>query len=71
MIELLIAEIVAERKKLRLSQEKLALAAGVDRGAISRFESGQRIPGIVNLYKLAKGLRMELSTLLKRAERNL
>ena len=68
-VERLIEEILAERRRQGLSHEKLAAASGVDRAAISRFESGQRVLGVVNLYKLANGLGLELSTIVKRAER--
>jgi len=67
-VERLISEIKGERKNQELSHEKLATKSGVDRAAISRFESGQRVPGIVTLYKLAAGLEIELSALIERAE---
>ena len=53
------------RKERALSQEKLALMCGIDRTYIGRIENLKRNPSLEVLYKIANGLDMELSELLK------
>lgn len=48
-----------------LSQEKFALSIGLDRTYISSIERGKRNVSILNLEKIAKGLNVSLSELLK------
>ncbi len=48
-----------------MSQEDLALAAGVDRSYIGRIENCKRSPGLDILWKLSKGLNITLNELLK------
>lgn len=55
--------IKAQREKLGLSQEKLAERCGFDRTYISMLERGKRNPSLLNLLKLAKGLRTSVSKL--------
>lgn len=56
-------------KKIRLekglSQGDIYRATGMDRGYISRVESGQKNPTISNLEKLAKALKISPDELLK------
>ena len=52
-------------EKTHLSQEKFALSIGLDRTYISSVERGKRNVSIVNLEKIAKGLNISLSELLK------
>ena len=54
-----------ERLKLKLSQEKLALIAGIDRTYVSDIEKGSRNVSLVIAEKLAIGLKIHISTLLK------
>jgi transcriptional regulator with XRE-family HTH domain len=46
------------RQLANLSQEKLAEAAGLDKGQISRFESGERVAAahMATIIKLARAL---------------
>ncbi|BBB31471.1 helix-turn-helix domain-containing protein [Neptunomonas japonica] len=48
----------------QLSQEQLALKAGLDRTYISGIERGKRNVSLVNLVKLAKALNLPLSGLM-------
>ena len=52
------------RKEQGISHEKLAERSGVSRQAISKIESGERIPSILTCLKLAKGLDKSLQQLL-------
>ena len=54
-----------QRKKLNISQEKLAELSGVDRTYISLLERSKRNPSILNLQKVCQGLNTSLSNLLK------
>lgn len=51
------------RENLGLSQEKLAERCGFDRTYISMLERGKRNPSLLNLLRLAKGLRTSVSKL--------
>ncbi|RXA21717.1 XRE family transcriptional regulator [Methanosarcina sp. MSH10X1] len=53
------------RKNKSLSQEKLAEKTGLDRTFISSIETGKKIPTLTSICKLAKGLDMKASELLK------
>jgi transcriptional regulator with XRE-family HTH domain len=57
------------RSERGLSQERLALAAGLDRTYVSGIERGERNPSLTNLLKLAATLGIKLSELAFRAER--
>jgi transcriptional regulator with XRE-family HTH domain len=58
-------KIRARREQLELSQESLADECGFDRTYISMLERGRRNPAFLNLAKLADGLKIPLSTLIK------
>ena len=51
------------RKKKSLSQEKLALLAGLDRTYINSVENGRRNISIINLKKISDALETNLSIL--------
>ncbi|MBL8343960.1 MAG: helix-turn-helix transcriptional regulator [Rubrivivax sp.] len=51
-----------------MSQERLALEAGVQRNFISLIETGQNQPTIGTIYKLARALGMKASELVAAAE---
>ena len=53
------------RKTRNLSQEDLALLCGIDRTYIGRLERMERNPSLEILQKLANGLKIELSELVK------
>lgn len=48
------------RKSKALSQEKLALSAGIDRTYLAGIESGKRNATILSLEKISKALGVEL-----------
>jgi transcriptional regulator with XRE-family HTH domain len=61
-----------ERKKRRLTQHELAEKSGLSRQTISLFESGKRMPTLLSLFHLSKGLSTSsvkfLSLLVKKIE---
>lgn len=52
-----------ERQKRGISQEELALAAGLSRNALWKIESGKVSPTIATLEKIAIALGMDFATL--------
>ena len=58
-------ELRAERG---ISQERLALMAGLDRTYVSGIERGERNPSLTNLLKLAAALGVQVSEIAARAE---
>tara|TARA_B100000963_G_scaffold359659_1_gene387633 strand:- start:1826 stop:2038 length:213 start_codon:yes stop_codon:yes gene_type:complete len=59
-------KIKEERIKKKLSQERLALLADIDRTYMSDIEKGSRKVSLEIVYKLAKALDITLSDLLKK-----
>ena len=53
------------RKNKSISQEKLAEKTNLDRTFISLIETGKRVPTLTSICKLAKGLDIKASELLK------
>ncbi len=53
-----------EREKRGLSQEALALMAGISRSAIWKIESGKVSPTLETLEKIAKALDMDFASLI-------
>jgi transcriptional regulator with XRE-family HTH domain len=58
-----------QRQARGLSQEALALEADVDRTFVSQMERGIRQPTLTTLWKLAKALDVQPSTLVAKTER--
>lgn len=58
------ANITKLRGKQGLSQEKLALKAGLDRTYISGIERGLRNPSLKNIAKIAEALKVSPGKLL-------
>jgi len=58
-----------QRAAAELSQEQLALSANVDRTFVSQMERGIRQPTLTTLFKLAKALEIQPSTLVSRSEK--
>jgi transcriptional regulator with XRE-family HTH domain len=56
------------RHRVRLSQEELALRAGLDRTYVSGCERGTRNPSLVSVEKLSNALGIEADLLLRRSE---
>jgi len=54
------------RKKLRISQEELALQVGLNRGNIASYEKGTAEPKICNLLRLSKFFRVSVLDLTQR-----
>jgi len=53
-----------QRKKARLSQERLAEIAELDRKTISRIENGHLSPSMDNLWAIADALKLDAYQLL-------
>jgi transcriptional regulator with XRE-family HTH domain len=51
------------RKKLNISQEELGFRTGLDRTYISGIERGKRNPSLQNINKIAKALKVTVSSL--------
>ena len=54
-----------ERKRRRLSQEKLAFLSAVDRTYLARIEEGKANPTIKVLGKLSRALQMRIYQLVE------
>ena len=54
------ARIREVRRDRRLSQEKLAELAGIDRQSVNRIEQGHQSPVLDNLIRVAAALQMEV-----------
>ncbi|MCX7881443.1 MAG: helix-turn-helix domain-containing protein [Patescibacteria group bacterium] len=57
--------IVNARKKRKLSQQKLAIIADVDRSYLAEVEKGKANPSVKFLHKIARGLKTRVGELLK------
>lgn len=53
------------RQSKELSQEKLALKAGIDRTYLAGVENGKRNVSVVNLDKIIKALETDYETFFK------
>ena len=56
------------RLKQEISQEKLALMAGVDRSYVGRVERGDNNVAVLTLLKIAQALDVSLKDLMKEAK---
>lgn len=56
------------RKEQGISHETLAQEIGLHRSAISLIESGKRSPTLLTCLKIAKGLKISLSHIIKDTE---
>ena len=66
MIKIIIGSRIREfRQSSDLSQEKLALKAGIDRTYIAGVENGKRNISVVNLDKIIKALDTNYETFFK------
>ena len=61
------AAIRRERSAMGLSQEVLALDAGLDRSYMGGVERGEHNLAVVNILKIARALKIKPSDLFKRA----
>ena len=53
------------RKKMHLSQDHLAFIADMDRTYLMRLEKGRANPSIRTLHKIARKLKVKISSLLR------
>ncbi len=63
-------KIKTQRKKLNISQEKLAEKCNFDRTYISLLERAKRNPSYLSLIRLCNGLEIELIELLEEEDSN-
>lgn len=68
LIELLLAQnLIAARKKVAFTQDKLSEQSGVSRAVIAHIERQARNPKLLTLAKLATALNLSLESLLSDA----
>lgn len=60
-----------ERKRVKLSQEELALRAEVDRTFVSLAERGHRQPALATVFRLAKALGTKPAALVELTDKQL
>ncbi len=58
----------ALRTQKGISQEELANLSGIDRGHMGRLERGERNLSILNLFRVAEGLGVKPSDILRHVE---
>ena len=56
------------RRSQRLSQEQLALEAGLNRNYVMAIEAGRRKPSLITIFALAKGLGVSPAVLVSRTD---
>lgn len=56
------------RHRQNVSQEDLALTAGLDRAYMGGIERGERNPSLTNVFKIADALGVPVSEIHRRAE---
>ncbi|MHB1685119.1 MAG: helix-turn-helix domain-containing protein [Bacilli bacterium] len=56
----LVEAIIARRKELGLTQEEVALRAGIRQSAVARLEGGAAIPRLDTIVKIAIGLGLDV-----------
>lgn len=59
------------RKKAKLTQEELALEAGIERNYVSLIELGKNQPTITMIFKIASALNVDPSKIIKSTENKL
>lgn len=57
------------RTEKHLSQDEVAARVGVSRSHIGRFETGEKIPNLNMLFRLAVALEIQASDIILEAER--
>ena len=58
------------RLNIDLTQLELSIAAGINPTQLSHFETGNRMPSVVNIIKLADALDVSIDWLLEREIKN-
>ena len=69
ILDAVVAILMEMRQQQGLSQEKLAIKAGLTRPAVSFMESGRNRPSLYVCIKLADAMGMSFSKLAKEAEK--
>lgn len=69
MTRAIVEQFAVLRKQRGFSHNVLAVKAGVTRSAISHIESGKRKPSLLLSLRLAHALEVELSDLIREAEK--
>jgi transcriptional regulator with XRE-family HTH domain len=69
LVEAICQEIKIRRTELGLTIYALSQESGVSQQALANYEKGVRRPNLECLVRAAKGLRLEVSELIARAER--
>lgn len=59
------------RKKLNISQEKLAEISSLDRSFISLLENGKKQPSLITIFQLAKSFNTTPSKVLSAVEKKI
>lgn len=71
-VEKALADILRrERRKKKLSQEKIAILAGIDRSYYSKIERGENKPTLNILFKISAVLEVKLSEIISEIEAKL
>ena len=65
------AQLRAERAAAGMTQEELAIAAGVSKRALARYLAGERVMSVRIMDDLAVALGLDFRTLFERAEERL
>ena len=68
LVEAICQEIKLRRTELDLTIYALSQDCGVSQQAIANYEKGNRRPNLECLIRVAKGLKLDLSELISRAE---
>ena len=71
LVEAICQEIKIRRTELGLTIYALSQESGVSQQAIANYEKGIRRPNLECLIRTAKGLKLNLSELISRAERRI
>ncbi|CAN5539733.1 hypothetical protein BH11CYA1_BH11CYA1_14980 [soil metagenome] len=65
-----LAEVVSsKRKSLKMTQQELAKASGIDRVFISNVEQGKRKPSFGSVASIARGLNLTYAKLVSECEK--
>lgn len=64
-LDRLMRRIAQVRKEKAITQETLASETGLDRVAIANIETGKRRPTVTTVYRIAKGLGVEVEDLFR------
>lgn len=70
LLYLSLAEVISsKRKSLKMTQQQLANASGIDRVFISNVEQGKRKPSFGSVASIARGLNLSYAKLVSECEK--